>query len=66
MHGFSFNNNKSKIKEIKDDIAFPSQYANEEKQRQLKKQAINELKLSIQTKLVNLGFTEDEYKYIIH
>ena len=66
MHGFSFDNNKLKTKEVKDSIPFPSQYADKEKQRQLQEKAIINLKQSIQIKLFNLGFTEDECKHIIH
>ena len=66
MDGFSFDNNKLKVSEIKNNISFPSQYTNEKKQRQLQEQTINDLKQSIQTKLINLGFTENECKHIIH
>ena len=48
------------IQKTLDSIKQAKQY-NETKQK-----VINDLKQSIKTKLVNLGFTEDECKYIIH
>ena len=66
MHGFNFDNNKLKIKEVKDEITFPSQYANEKKERQLQEQAIIDLKQNMQTKLINIGFTKQECKHLIH
>ena len=66
MHGFSFDNNKLKIKEVKDSTSFPNQYADKEKHRLLQEQTIINLKQSTQTKLILLGFTEDECKHIIH
>ena len=66
MHGFSFNNKELKVKEINDDIPFFSQYADKEKQRKLQAQIMYSLKQSIHDKLIKLGFTEDECKYMIH